>query len=86
MSTRTRFSGRYDRHQSVLESIYENREKSVRNILPSVNNFDILSHMQHLESHQYDPNMYYHRNTSPVYRKYLETCGLITYDISQGNP
>jgi hypothetical protein len=37
--------------------------------------------MQSLPKQDYPKDFYYHRTASPTYRKYLETCGLTTFDI-----
>ena len=34
-----------------------------------------------LSPHEYPQDFYYHRTGSDIYRKYLETCGLTTFDI-----
>lgn len=38
--------------------------------------------MIQLQPHEYPQDFYYHRTGSAIYRKYLESCGLTTFDIN----
>lgn len=38
--------------------------------------------MNTLPKDQYPKDFYYHRTASSTYRAYLETCGLVTFDIA----
>lgn len=40
--------------------------------------------MIHLEKQDYPEDFYYHRTASPVYRRYLESCGPETYTLGKG--